>query len=147
MENNLNERFWNKVDKTESCWLWKAALNNDGYGNFNLCGRGGIAHKLSYESLVGPVPDGLELDHLCRIRNCVNPAHLEPVTHKVNVQRGELYKVNASKTHCPHDHPYSGDNLYLHPVGQRVCRTCNKLAMRKYRAKKKLPENSIQRIS
>ena len=76
----LPERFWNKVNKTEGCWLWTAALSH-GYGRF---GKGGAAHRLAWEDRNGPIPEGLVLDHLCRVPRCVNPEHLEPVTHREN---------------------------------------------------------------
>jgi hypothetical protein len=87
--------FWNKIDKREDgCWIWTAFLHSDGYGRFhtkdaNRKTIGRLVHRITYEELVGPIPEGLELDHLCRNRACCNPEHLEAVTHRVNVQRGE----------------------------------------------------------
>lgn len=85
------QRFWAKVTKTETCWLWTGSLTHDGYGRFRLPTGHVLAHRWSYEQLVGPIPEGLVLDHVhkrgCRHRNCVNPAHLEPVTNAVNVAR------------------------------------------------------------
>lgn len=82
-------RFWAKVDKTDSCWLWTASVNQLGYGRFRVDNTTRVtAHRYAYETLVGPIPDGQELDHLCRVRSCVNPAHLEPVSHRENVLRG-----------------------------------------------------------
>ena len=86
-EMTLEERFWFKVNKTDTCWLWTGALRGDGYGKFHVKRKWVYAHRFAYELLVGPIPDGLELDHLCRIRNCVRPSHLEPVTHQENMQR------------------------------------------------------------
>ena len=77
------ERFWAKVDKTDDCWLWTANRTNAGYGHFWLDRRMVLAHRFAYELLIGPIPDGLTLDHLCRVRACVNPAHLEAVTNRV----------------------------------------------------------------
>ena len=85
---SISERFWEKVDKTATCWLWRASIRNHGYGRIKVNGRAEQAHRVAYELLVGPIPEGLTLDHLCRVRLCVNPAHLEPVTQKVNIRRG-----------------------------------------------------------
>lgn len=81
-------RFWRRVDRTDACWLWRGWINAKGYGHFGVNNRLTVkAHRWSYEQLVGPIPHGLTLDHLCRVRNCVNPAHLEPVTRAVNISR------------------------------------------------------------
>lgn len=121
------ERLWSKVQKTEGCWLWTASLNAYGYGQIRLPdGRVGRAHKVVYEELVGPVPDGLQLDHLCRNRACVNPAHLEPVTQRTNTLRGEGFAArNATKRFCPVGHPYDEKNTYLDTKGRRRCRPCH----------------------
>lgn len=125
------DRFWGKVEKTSSCWLWTAA-RTDGYGRLG----NEYAHRVAYRMLVGPIPLGLQLDHLCRVRHCVNPAHLEPVTQRENVLRGEtIVARNAVKTHCPHGHPLSGHNLRLFN-GHRSCKLCNASSARRYRARK-----------
>ncbi len=80
------ERFWSRVDKSGECWLWTGQLSNKGYGVFNI-GVTNLAHRVSYYALRGPIPEGLELDHLCRVTACVNPAHLEAVTHQENIMR------------------------------------------------------------
>jgi hypothetical protein len=102
----LPERFWSKVtpEPNSGCWIWIASLGTSGYGQFSVENRPLKAYRVAYEALVGPVPDGLELDHLCRVRCCVNPAHLEPVTHAENMRRGDSFQRN--KTHCPKGHPY-----------------------------------------
>jgi hypothetical protein len=82
-------RFWKRVAVTDRCWLWTGGLTATGYGQFHFHGRPRVAHKYLYEFERGPVPDGLELDHLCRVRNCVRPDHLEAVTHAENIRRGE----------------------------------------------------------
>ena len=86
----VEERFWAKVDKTDGCWLWTASIHTTGYGQFRIQGRTVVAHREAYRMLVGPIPEGLDLDHKCRNRACVNPAHLRPATHKQNLenQRG-----------------------------------------------------------
>ncbi len=115
-------RFWAKVDKSGDCWLWTARLSHNGYGRF----VNQAAHRTAYEMLVGPIPEGMQLDHLCRVRRCVNPSHLEPVTPRENLMRSENQVAkHAAKTHCPHGHPYSGRNLYISPRGHRVCRACS----------------------
>ena len=136
-------RFWLKVNKGgpvhptlgTACWLWTASLNSDGYGNFRFAGVSAKAHRIAYEMCVGPIPDGLELDHLCRIPSCVNPAHLDPVTHVENCRRGLAGKhgYHLRKTHCPRGHAYAGENLYARN-GQRDCRECIRRRGRKRRA-------------
>lgn len=123
------ERFWSKVRKTEKCWEWLACISN-GYGRFGVNGRVKQAHVFAYELTIGPVPEGLELDHLCRNRRCVRPDHLEPVTRRVNLLRGNtIAAVHSAKTHCPQGHPYSGRNLAVirQKYGStRRCRQCDR---------------------
>lgn len=122
------QRFWSKVKFTDTCWLWIGALDK-GYGRFGAGGRYGKvvrAPRWAYEFCVGPIPRGLTIDHLCRIPACVNPDHLEPVTMRVNVLRGEtIVALNARKTHCPQGHPYNAENTYRDRIhGKRTCRIC-----------------------
>jgi hypothetical protein len=132
------ERFWEKVDKTGSCWTWGGCNNGTGYGIFG-CRRGGkwkmvYAHRWAFEKMRGPIPEGLELDHLCRNRSCVNPDHLEPVTARTNTLRGEtITAANAAKTHCIKGHPLSGRNLTIRPTGRRRCKACERDRARKKR--------------
>lgn len=142
---NPREWFWTKFAKAgaNECWPWLAGLNAYGYGVFNAGHRGKVmAHRYAYEVLVGPIPHGLDLDHLCRNRRCVNPAHLEPVTRRVNVLRGESVSArNAVATHCPRGHEFTTDNTgrYVRRTGRsiRYCRACNRLkASRVYHAKR-----------
>ena len=122
MDSNSLERFFSKVEKQEDgCWIWQAGKTSWGYGTFSLNSRSLPAHRASYEHFVGPIPKGLHVDHLCEVRACVNPAHLEPVTIKENVRRAS--KGHAAKTHCPRGHEYDEANTYLWR-GNRVCRTC-----------------------
>ena len=129
----LPARFWAKVDSPTGghCWEW-IGWKESGYGRFNFGGRGQKvqAHRFAYEVLVGPIPDGLDLDHRCRVRHCVNPNHLEPVTNAENHRRGMGMVVGGlrqlAKTHCPREHEYSGENLYVDPKGRhRRCRACD----------------------
>lgn len=129
------ERFWKKVSKDSDtgCWLWIGATNNQDYGQINLGApvyRLILAHRASWEIHHGPILDGLTIDHRCRNRKCVNPDHLEPVTHTVNVERGECGIVNRSKTHCPSGHIYDEENTYLYE-DRRYCRECNRAYHRK----------------
>jgi HNH endonuclease len=132
----LPERFWSKVlpEPNTGCWLWIASLTKNGYGKFGLSGPGWkLAHRVAYEALIGPVPDGFELDHKCRVRPCVNPYDLEPVTSKENKRRSP---ISGPRTFCPLGHEYAGDNLRVDPrTGQRFCKACNTLAARKRRCK------------
>lgn len=132
----LPDRFWAKVAKADGCWGWTAA-RYQGYGVFNVSGQARLAHRLAYEEMVGPIPEGLTLDHLCRNRGCVNPAHLEPVTLAENVLRGmSPPAVNARKTHCPHGHEYAGSNLAM-KAGTRRCLACHREEARAYRDRKR----------
>jgi hypothetical protein len=123
-------RFWEHVEKTPYCWLWTGSLDRHGYGKVGAHGEG-LAHRLSYVLNVGPIPEGLTLDHLCRNPRCVNPAHLEPVTGRENKLRGIGFAAqNAAKEACPLGHPLSGENLYEHG-GRRGCRACRRFASQK----------------
>lgn len=125
----LPPHFWSKVrQELSGCWLWQGAQSP--YGQFSIGGRLELAHRHAYQVLVGPIPEGLEIDHLCRTPPCVNPLHMEAVTRSVNILRGRaaegLRALQRAKTHCPHGHPYSGENLYINPKGARMCRRCGR---------------------
>lgn len=142
MRKNTEADFWPKVSQAGDCWNWTEGKTGKGYGNFSMAGRSLTAHRFAYESLVGPVPDGLELDHLCRNRACVNPYHLDPVPHAVNVRRGVSGIVNggrqARKTHCPQNHQYTPGNTYVNPnTGGRLCRSCQRSWQKAFRANRK----------
>lgn len=139
----LNYRFWAKVDSSDilGCWAWKGARVQDGYGQFRggSSGKAIAAHRYAYEMLVGEVQPGMELDHLCRNRICVNPLHVEAVTHRENILRGvSPPSRNAAKTECLKGHPLSATNTYIHTTtGSRVCRTCANDRERMYYSERK----------
>ena len=141
----LEVRFWRYVDKTETCWLWTGARSR-GYGRFVVAQRPTklvIAHRFAYEQLVGPIAEGLTIDHLCRVKHCVRPDHLEPVTMRVNVLRNTgPSAINAAATHCVHGHPFDEANTLIKiKAGHqtRCCRTCNREWMRAKRAQLRSP--------
>lgn len=117
------ERIQSKTNVTESgCWEWNGYRTRQGYGKATVDGvHGTLVHRWAYEVFVGPIPPGLEIDHLCSNRACCNPEHLEPVSHDVNVARGR----RAQQTHCKRGHPLSGDNIWLDSIGRRRCRECH----------------------
>lgn len=132
----IDPRFAAKVDVCESgCWVWRGARNANGYGNVHRDGRTWRAHRLAYTLLIGNVPGGLHLDHLCRVRLCVNPAHMEPVTNRTNIMRGTSPTArHAVKQFCDAGHAFDDANTY-HWRGGRFCRACRAEAKRRQRAR------------
>ncbi|KKK68632.1 hypothetical protein LCGC14_2942090, partial [marine sediment metagenome] len=140
----LPAHFWAKVRIGSApvhrpdlgpCWEWIAGRNSAGYGCFYDDGKPQIrAHRFAYEKLIGPILVGLEADHLCRLPPCVNPNHIEPVTHRENILRGNTGNThNSIKTHCPQGHPYGEANTYRYPDGRRSCRACSRSNRRRER--------------
>jgi HNH endonuclease len=139
----LADRFWPKVNRglQDECWEWLAYRNPAGYGMIGSGGDTGrpfLAHRVAYELLVGSIPEGLQIDHLCRNRGCVNPAHMETVTLVENVMRGGgISAQSARKTHCKHGHPFAPGNFYTPPSGGRKCLTCSRENCKRYKARKR----------
>lgn len=134
--------FLNKVNKIPNgCWLWTGTCNSIGYGQVGFNKKYYLAHRLCYQLFKGDIPKGLCLDHLCRVRNCVNPDHLDPVTQKENLLRGATLNArNVSRTHCPHGHPYDEENTKIRYLENgdtaRRCRACIRMdSSRHYRKK------------
>ena len=127
----LGERFWSKVDRSGECWTWTAARTRDGYPRFYFDGRVQYAHRLAWAEVNGPIPEGIDLDHVrargCTSKSCVRPEHLEPVTRQVNLLRGGGFAArNAQKTHCPKGHSYE-EHGRVTDKNQRICRACNRI--------------------
>lgn len=133
---NPKIRFWSKIVIIESgCWVWTAGKDVGGYGIFSPHRHPKKAHRWCYETYVAKVPDGMQLDHLCRNKLCVNPMHLEVVTPRENTLRGNtITAANAKKTRCHNGHPLSGDNLRTYN-GRRVCKLCRYLSYLRRKAK------------
>lgn len=134
INDTVEVRFWAKVDKTGECWLWLGLLNGKGYGTgFRVSKerRSVLAHRWAWEMAHGPIPEGLEIDHLCRNRACVRLDHLEAVEHAINVQRG---LKGVLYTHCKQGHPMITANLKIsRRTGARSCRECHRSGMARWR--------------
>lgn len=138
------ERFWARVDKSGDCWIWTGTAAGAGYGHFYVGGgrKNRIrtyAHRWSYEQTKGPIPAGLEIDHRCRVRRCVNPDHLEPATHAENQRRTAgnkhgPYDVGAS---CRQGHERTTENTGINGAGYRFCRPCRRATSARYKARTK----------
>lgn len=143
----LQDRLFSKFEPvTESgCWLWTACLNGDGYGQIWHNGRMRGAHRAIYEVLVGPIPDGLTIDHLCRVRCCVNPHHMEVVSKLENTLRGVGQSaINARKTHCKNGHLFDSGNTIIESSGKRKCKTCHKVNVENFWKRRKLANQQEQ---
>lgn len=136
MAKPLEERLWPRVKKTSGCWEWTGPRYL-GYGKIHFEGKSLYAHRVVYSLLKGNIPSGLFIDHLCRVRHCVNPDHLEAVTLKENVLRGVgVTAQNAKKTHCKRGHSLEDSNVYIRPNGWRSCRVCRRETTRLYNVRK-----------
>ncbi|KKN63763.1 hypothetical protein LCGC14_0498670 [marine sediment metagenome] len=121
------ERFLAKIDIVDDCWVWTGSKRGRGYGGFWFNRHQVYVHRFAYQVYIGPIPEGLQIDHLCRNLVCINPQHLEVVTQKENIFRGENFTaINAAKTHCPQGHPYDLFNTYFSLEGERKCRICRR---------------------
>lgn len=128
MHTRLGRWIDRKVTHNGDCWEWTGSKTRNGYGQVGIGGVGRMAHRVFYEYFIAEIPEGLDLDHLCRLRSCVNPWHLDPVSRSVNLYRAEtLGKYNLRKTHCPQNHEYSASNTRLTKTGRRCCRTCERI--------------------
>ena len=139
---DLADRLWSRVDRSggdDACWPWLAfrSPGPEGYGRVRACGKNDGAHRVSYELLVGPIPEGLHIDHLCRNKWCVNPRHLELVTPAENTRRGLV--ARGRDTHCSKGHLFDEENTYVPPkrTDQRHCRECQRLREREWKARKR----------
>lgn len=127
----LADRFWRKVALTDDggCWLWQASFMGVGYGGFSVDGVMRYAHRVAYELIVGPIPEGLHIDHLCRVRHCVNPSHLEAVTQAENIRRGcGPAAIAVRENRCHRGHEFTLESTRLESNGKRHCRTCARIA-------------------
>ena len=144
-------RVWRRIEVAgpDECWLWRGATKPGGYGSIGTgteaTGRSSTqAHRAAYESAYGPIPEGLVIDHLCGVRACCNPAHLEAVTQAENMARSatSLPTRNAAKTHCPRNHEYSEANTYIGKKNTRFCRTCDRENQRRIRDAKRVRKSA-----
>src|SRR4051812_42846587 len=128
MQKTLRNRLLSKavINWDTGCWEWVASRDRHGYGRITVDGKRALSHRVSFELVEGLIPEGLQLDHLCRVRHCINPGHLEPVTNRENQLRSPAHFIalNARKTHCDNGHEYTAENTRYRNNGWRECRKC-----------------------
>lgn len=128
MNTRIERWLAKKVAIVGTCWQWTGSKTGNGYGQSSVGGKVLMAHRTFYEHFKGTIPEGLDLDHLCKVRCCVNPDHLEPVTRSENLYRSDrVGKYNLLKTHCPRDHEYTPENTRRTSKGGRACRACERV--------------------
>lgn len=135
-----SKRFQSNITKSGDCWLWNGDKNHAGYGRFSIKRKKYLAHRVSFRVSGNEIKEDMVLDHLCRVRNCVNPAHLEQVTHRENTLRGDggwaTGRTYAARTHCPNGHEYVPENVYS-ARGMRECKVCRNTAAREYQRRRR----------
>ncbi len=127
----LHKRLWEKANKTETCWLWTAYINKFGYGVIGTYDKKtALAHRVSFELTKGPIPEGLEINHLCEVKNCINPDHLEAITRAEHILKTDFQggKYQKNKTHCVNGHSFQETDVYITKEGHRKCRACGRAA-------------------
>jgi hypothetical protein len=139
----LIDRLMERVDAEGDCWVWTKRISPNGYGLFTAGTQGRVgqyahmAHRQVWAELVGPIPEAMQLDHLCRNRACVNPDHMEPVTRAENMRRSAAVAVKRQKTECAQGHQYTPENTFVDKNGYRGCRICRRAASLKFAQKKR----------
>lgn len=130
--NDVPDYFWKRIEMTDGHWLWTGYMNRGGYGTACMNRAKYYAHRVFYTVFIGPIPEGLQIDHLCRVKNCVNPEHLEAVTIYENISRVSE-EARARKEYCLQEHSQDANNHYLTSDGRRRCNQCRTEYMRRYR--------------